>query len=534
MSDFRRWTVADRDTIDGMTPTADAEFEHRYAAVRGRDRRFDGRFFTAVTSTGIYCRPSCPARTPLRRNVRFYVTAAAAQQAGFRACRRCRPEAVPGAPEWDVGGDVAARAMRLIADGEVDRGGVPGLASRLGYSERQLRRILVERLGAGPTALARAQRARTAALLLESTTMPLADVACAAGFGSARQLDATVRDTFGTSPGGLRRAAGAGAATPGTVTVRLAHRTPLASGPLLRHLADRAVDGLERTTADGAYRRSLALPHGPGVCDLRPGATAVTCTLRLTDLRDLAAAVARCRRLLDLDADPVAVDGHLAADPVLRPLVGATPGLRTPGTVCGFEASLRATIGQQVSVAAARTVLAQLVGRYGTPAPDAADPDDAGHVDGEAGRRPLRLLPSPAVVAELPDDALPMPRSRAAAVRALATAVASGDLDLNGGAPPDEVRARLLALPGIGPWTASYVAMRALGDPDVLPAGDLGVRRAAAALGLPGDARRLTAHGAAWAPWRSYAAQHLWTADAAASPASRTSPSVVPTPEAPR
>ncbi|MGE4428544.1 MAG: bifunctional transcriptional activator/DNA repair enzyme AdaA, partial [Solirubrobacteraceae bacterium] len=325
-----------------MPPTTTDEFERRYAVVRSRDRRFDGRFFTAVTSTGIYCRPSCPARTPLRRNVRFYVTAAAAQQAGFRACRRCRPEVVPGAPEWDHGADVAARAMRLIADGEVDRGGVSALASRLGYSERQLHRTLVERLGAGPLALARAQRARTAALLVESTPMRLTDVAFAAGFGSLRQFNDTIRATFGVTPTELRRTAAKGDQAPGTVVVRLAHRAPLAGGPLLRHLEARTVPGLERTTGDGAYVRTLVLPHGTGVGVLRLGADAVHCTFRLSDLRDLAAAVARCRRLLDLDADPVAVDTHLAADPALAPLVRATPGLRAPGTVSGFELALRA------------------------------------------------------------------------------------------------------------------------------------------------------------------------------------------------
>jgi AraC family transcriptional regulator of adaptative response / DNA-3-methyladenine glycosylase II len=519
-----------------VTAAATPDFAQRYAAVRSRDRRFDGRFYTAVTSTGIYCRPSCPARTPQPQNVRFYPTAAAAQQAGFRACMRCRPEVSPGAPEWDLVADVAGRAMRLIGDGEVDRTGVPGLAARLGYSERQLHRVLVAQLGAGPLALARAQRARTAALLIESTAMTFTDVAFAAGFGSLRQFNETVRETFGRTPTELRRGARAVPAGPGgtppPLTLRLARRDPFPGGEVFAFLRARLVPGLDRTDGD-AYVRSLDLPHGPGVCVLRDAPGAVECTLRLTDLRDLAAAVARCRRLLDLDADPVAVDEHLARDPALAPAVAATPGRRVPGAVDGFELAVRAVIGQQVSVAAARTVLGRIVLAHGTPLgaaldPAPADPSptdgapsadapsdaDASGPEGEA----LRRFPSPATVAALPDEAFSMPRARARALRGLAEAVAGGELDLGGGAPRDEVRARLLALPGIGPWTASYVAMRALGDPDAFPATDLGVRQGAAALGLPDEARALAARAADWAPWRAYAAQHLW---AAAVPAPR-------------
>lgn len=492
------------------------DFEQRYAAVQSRDRRFDGRFYAAVTSTGIYCRPSCPARTPRPQNVRFYPTAAAAQQAGFRACLRCRPEVSPGAPEWDLVADVAGRAMRLIGDGEVDRSGVPGLAARLGYSERQLHRVLVAQLGAGPLALARAQRARTAVLLIEGTAMTFTDVAFAAGFGSLRQFNETVRETFGRTPTELRRGAGAGAAagtggTPPPLTLRLARRDPFPGAEAFAFLRARLVPGLDRADGD-AYVRSLDLPHGAGVCVLRDAPAAVECTLRLADLRDLAAAVARCRRLLDLDADPVAVDERLARDPALAPAVAATPGRRVPGAVDGFELAVRAVIGQQVSVVAARTVLGRIVRAHGTPLEPALDPAGPGE--------PLRRFPAPAVVAGLPDEAFAMPRARAGALRALASAVADGPLDLGGGAPRDDVRERLLALPGIGPWTASYVAMRALGDPDAFPATDLGVRQGAAALGLPDDARALAARAASWAPWRAYAAQHLW---AAAVPAPRPS-----------
>jgi AraC family transcriptional regulator of adaptative response / DNA-3-methyladenine glycosylase II len=539
-----------------VTAAATHDFAQRYAAVQSRDRRFDGRFYTAVTSTGIYCRPSCPARTPQPQNVRFYATAAAAQQAGFRACMRCRPEVSPGAPEWDLVADVAGRAMRLIGDGEVDRTGVPGLAARLGYSERQLHRVLVAQLGAGPLALARAQRARTAALLIESTAMTFTDVAFAAGFGSLRQFNETVRETFGRTPTELRRGARAAVpaapgGTPPPLTLRLTRRDPFPGGEVFAFLRARLVPGLDRTDGD-AYVRSLDLPHGPGVCVLRDAPGAVECTLRLSDLRDLAAAVARCRRLLDLDADPVAVDEHLARDPALAPAVAATPGRRVPGAVDGFELAVRAVIGQQVSVVAARTVLGRIVLAHGTPldavldpprsdapSPDVAPPDASptGPAASDAPpsgpeREVLRRFPSPATVAALPDEAFAMPRARARALRGLAEAVAGGELDLGGGAPRDEVRERLLALPGIGPWTASYVAMRALGDPDAFPATDLGVRQGAAALGLPDEARALAARAADWAPWRAYAAQHLWAA-AVAAPRPGTARAAGPT-SAPR
>ncbi|WP_320672487.1 AlkA N-terminal domain-containing protein [Patulibacter defluvii] len=478
----------------------DPQFDQRYAAVRSRDRRFDGRFVTAVATTGIYCRPSCPAVTPRRGNVRFYPTAAAAQQAGFRACLRCRPEASPGSPEWDVRADVAGRAMRLIGDGVVDREGVGGLARRLGYSERHLQRVLVEQLGAGPLALARAQRARTAGLLIESTAMTFTEVAFAAGFGSLRQFNDTVREVFGRSPTELRRRADAGAALPGTVTVRLGRREPFAWDALLAFLDRRAVPGLE--WCDGtAYGRTLTLPRGPGVCVLREGDGAVLCTLRLADLRDLPAAVARCRRLLDLDADPQAIDDHLASDPALAPLVAATPGRRLPQAVSGFELTLRTVVGQQVSVAGARTIVGRLVAAHGRPVGDLAG-------EGEASW----TFPAPEVVAELPDEALPMPRARARAVRALAAAVAAGDLDLEGGEQRERVREQLLALPGIGPWTVDYVAARALGDPDSIPLTDLGIVHGAAALGLPADRRALAERAAIWSPWRAYAAQHVWSA----------------------
>jgi len=460
------------------------DFEHCYRAVDSRDRRFDGWFVTAVTSTGIYCRPSCPAITPKRRNVRFYPSAAAAQRGGFRACRRCRPDAAPGSPEWDVRADVVGRAMRLIGDGVVDREGIPGLAARLGYTSRHLHRMLTTELGAGPLALARAQRAQTARILIESTDLGLAEIAFAAGFGSVRQFNDTLREVFGVAPsvlrGAPRKTAGEGA-----LTLRLAYRPPLHAGALFEFLAARAIPGVE--TADAAsYARVLRLPHGTASVAMKPLDGYVEAALHLTDLRDLAPTVARCRRLLDLDADPVAVDETLGADPVLAPLVAKEPGIRVPRAVDGFEVAVRAIVGQQVSVAGARKVLAKLAGNGSGPFPDAA------------------------TVAELPDEAYAMPAARRATIRTLATRVAAGELVLDEGADRADTESALRDIPGIGAWTAGYVAMRALGDPDVFLPTDLVVRQAAGRLGLPTDPSKLDDYAERWRPWRSYAVLRLW------------------------
>jgi AraC family transcriptional regulator of adaptative response / DNA-3-methyladenine glycosylase II len=467
-----------------------------YRAVESRDARFDGWFFTAVRSTGIYCRPSCPARTPMRRNVEFFPTAAAAQRAGYRACKRCRPDASPGSPEWDPRGDVVARAMRLVADGVVDREGVGGLARRLGYSERQLHRLLVAELGAGPLALARAQRAQTARVLIETTDLRFADVAFASGFASIRQFNDTIREVFASSPREMR-ARGTARTEPGSITVRLAARAPFRGGEVVEFLAARAVPGTE-SVVDGAYRRTLDLPHGPAVVTLTPGPDSVIGTFRLADLRDLTAAVARTRRLFDLDADPVAVADALGRDPILAPLVARRPGLRVPGQPDGFEQLVRAVVGQQVSVAGARTVLGRLVERYGKP------------LDAPDGPLTTRF-PDAATLAEADPADLPMPRSRARGLVGAARAVADGELVIDPGVDRAELRARMLALPGIGPWTVEYVLLRSIGDPDAFLASDLGVRRAFEARGMDGSPRAVEAHAEAWRPWRAYANTYLWT-----------------------
>jgi AraC family transcriptional regulator of adaptative response / DNA-3-methyladenine glycosylase II len=472
-----------------------------YRAVQSRDRRFDGVFYTGVLSTGIYCRPSCPAITPRRRNVTFHPTAAAAQLAGCLACKRCLPDATPGSPRWDVTADVAGRAMRLIADGVVEREGVEGLATRLGYSARHLNRMLLGEPGAGPLALARARRAQTARILLQTTTMPITEAAFAAGFSSVRQFNQTIREVYGSTPSALRGRGSSTAREDGVVELRLAVRAPYAGPQLLGFLAARTVRGVEATGPDW-YERTLRLPGGPGRVRLTfPAApeTVVRCLLRLTDMRDLSAAVERCRRLLDADCDPVAVDAILGADPVLGPLVSSLPGLRVPGHVDGDEVAVRAVLGQQVSVLRAHRLAGTLVERYGEPVPG-VDADEA----------PDRLFPTAAALSEVDPAELPMPRSRGRGLVELCRRIAGGEIVLDRSADREQVRARLLDVPGIGPWTAGYIAMRALGDPDVFLPTDVGVRHALQRARLPVEAADR------WRPWRSSALMHLWTSTATA------------------
>ena len=468
-------------------------------ASQSRDARFDGWFIIGVTSTGIYCRPSCPTPVPPKPvNMQFYASAAAAQRAGFRACKRCRPDASPGSPEWNTRADIVGRAMRLIADGEVDRLGVPGLARALAVSERHLNRLLVAELGASPLALARAQRAQTARILIETTGMPFAEVALAAGFTSVRQFNDTVRDVFVATPGQLRSTRSNGARRNGAspISVRLPFRAPYDAHALLTFLGERAIAGVEAWDGE-TYRRTLRLPGGAGVVAFRPQPDHIACELRLESLADLQSALQRSRRLLDLDADPVAIDATLAGDAHLASLVARRPGVRLPGMVDGTEALVRAIVGQQVSVAGARTVLGRIAAALGTAF---AEPvDDL-----------IRVFPSAIALAEAPDAVLPMPRARKAALREACRRIAAGDIALDAGTDRDAVRRGLVAVPGIGPWTAEYVAMRALGDPDAFPATDLGVRNALAGLGIRATPRQIVDIAEAWRPWRAYATHHLW------------------------
>lgn len=483
-----------------MTTTDRLDPESCYRAVKSRDRRFDGVFYTGVHTTGIYCRPSCPARLPAYQNISFFPSAAAAQAAGFRACKRCLPDATPGSPDWDIAADAAGRAMRLIADGVVDREGVEGLAARIGYTPRHLTRILTAELGAGPLALARARRAQTARILIETTSMPHTDIAFAAGFASVRQFNETIREVYASTPTDLRGRRGAKVSTTGQVTMRLAVRTPFAGRALLGFLAMRAIPGVEETGPDW-YARTLRLPHGTGIVrltleDLPEGGTAfVEATFELDNLKDTAAAVERTRRLLDADCDPVAVGEQFAGDPLIGPLARALPGLRVPGHVDGHEIAVRAVLGQQVSVAGARTVAARLTAAYGEPI---AHPRDS----------LTHLFPDAAALAALEPEDYPMPRARGRALIGLCRALADGEVALDRGPDRDDVRRALVALPGIGPWTADYVAFRALGHPDVFLPTDVGVRNALTALGQ--DPALAAALSESWRPWRSYALMYLW------------------------
>lgn len=482
-------------------PTAlsrDATFAERYRALSSRDSRFDGQFIAGVHSTGIYCRPSCPAMTPQAKNVSFYRTAAAAHEAGLRACKRCQPDAVPGSPDWNLNDDLASRAMRLIIDGVVEREGVPGLARRLGYTPRHLTRVLTAELGAGPLALARAHRAQAARTLLASTELSIADVAFAAGFSSLRQFNDTVLAVYETTPGELRRLARRrhpGQAKPltpqsaSTVALRLPARVPFDGAGLMRFFADHAVPGLE-SGDETFFERPMRLPGGVAQVRVTLDGNGISCIARLETVADVAPLVSRVRRLFDLDADSVAIDEALAVDAVLAPLVAARPGIRLPGTVDAEEALFRTLVGQQISVAAARTVLGTLVRELGT--------------DG--------LFPTAAQFAERGREVLRGPASRVSTIVGAAEAIAGGFLRLDLGMPAAEFTAKLTALPGIGPWTAGYLAMRVLGNPDVLLATDLVMQQSAAALLIPSTARGLADHGARWAPWRSYAGLHLWRA----------------------
>ncbi|MFE9662459.1 AlkA N-terminal domain-containing protein [Streptomyces sp. NPDC005955] len=481
-----------------------ADTERCVRAVQSKDGRFDGWFYTAVLTTRIYCRPSCPVVPPKPENMVFYPSAAACQQEGFRACKRCRPDTSPGSPEWNQRADLVARAMRLIADGLVDREGVPGLAAHLGYSTRQVERQLLAELGAGPLALARAQRAQTARLLIETTALPMAEIAFAAGFASIRTFNDTVREVFALAPSELRaKAAGrrgpAVTGAPGTLSLRLPFRAPLTPDNLFGHLAATAVPGVEEWH-EGAYRRTLRLPYGHGTVALTPNPDHIGCRLTLTDPRDLTVAISRCRRLLDLDADPVAVDAQLHADPLLAPLIDRAPGRRVPRTVDEAEFAVRAVLGQQVSTAAARTHAARLVLAHGEPIED-----PAGGL--------THLFPTPEALAALDPETLALPRSRRATLTTLVARLAEGALRLGAESDWAKARTQLGALPGFGPWTVEVIAMRALGDPDAFLATDLGVRRAAAGLGLPSTPAALTSRAAAWRPWRAYAVQYLWATD---------------------
>jgi AraC family transcriptional regulator of adaptative response / DNA-3-methyladenine glycosylase II len=489
-----------------------------YRALRTRDRRFDGRFFTGVTSTGVYCRPVCPARTPKRDNCVFFPHAAAAEEAGFRPCLRCRPETSPGTPAWQGASATVSRALRLIDAGALDHGGVDDLAVRLGIGARHLRRLFVEHLGATPQVVAMTRRVHFAKRLLEETHLPIMQVALSAGFNNARRFNAAFRRCFERPPRAIRRAAReAHFANDGTnggaIRLRMSYRPPLAWGAMLAYLGPRGIPGVEAVTGD-TYRRTVAVDGVEGVLEISPDTKAEHLVLRtpVAAAPRLFEVVERVRTFLDLTADPGVIEGQLAGDPDLARL-GVPSGLRVPGAWDRFELAVRAILGQQVTVKGATRLSGRLVRAFGRRI---ADPASRTGMQGDAPSTDSLdwIFPEPEDVARASTRrlaAIGIPAARAGAIRCLARAVANGAPVLEPAADLDEAVARLVALDGIGEWTAHYIAMRALREPDAFPSGDLGLRRALAVGDKPLTPRALATRSERWRPWRAYAAIQLWT-----------------------
>lgn len=484
-------------------------------ARRSRDPRFDGLFFTAVTSTGIYCRPVCPAPAPLARHVRYYPNAAAAEAAGFRPCLRCRPELAPGDPAWRHGDDVVARTLGLIDEGALTEAPVAALAARIQLSERQLRRLFVERLGAPPIGVHGTRRLLLAKQLLTDTALPVTDVAMAAGFNSLRRFNTVFRAAYRMAPRDLRRQMPRQDASDG-LTLRLGLRPPYDFEALLAFLRRRALPGIEVVT-DNSYARAFAGHEGPGWWRVsrwapRSGDPSHALRLEVFGARPtvLLALVTRVRRMFDLDADPDAIAAVLRRDPRLRPLVRRAPGLRVPGAWDGAEVAVRAVIGQQVSVAAARTLAMRVASRHGVALPESLQAHGLTH-----------LFPSPEVLAEQSLDGLGLTRDRALAIRGIARALLDGRVEITPGMPLETFVTQWTTLPGIGRWTAHYLAMRALSHPDACPVEDLVLRRAWPGDGSTATPATLRREAETWRPWRAYAAIHLWN-DAAANATRRS------------
>jgi AraC family transcriptional regulator of adaptative response / DNA-3-methyladenine glycosylase II len=478
-----------------------------YRALLTRDARFDGRFYTAVVTTGIYCRPICPARTPKLDNCIFLPSAAAAYQMGFRPCLRCRPEAAPGVASWRGAANTVTRALHLIAEGAMDEASVNELAGRLGVGARHLRRLFDRYVGASPVSVAQSHRILFAKKLLGETSLPMADVALAAGFGSIRRFNAIMRKTYDRSPSELRRRARPVTECAAGVTLKLPFNPPFDWRAIIDFLKLRAIPGVEQVTPD-RYRRTFALDQARGVIEVRPapGENHLLATIHTSDIAALAAIVARLRRLFDLDADIAAIDAHLASDPLLSARVRERAGMRVPGAWDGFELAMRAVLGQQISVPAATTFAGRLAAAHGERLSDAGD-------------GPHLLFPTPEAVADADLTSIGLTRARAAALKSLGAAMAADRRLLRAYETLEQTIDKLIALPGVGPWTAQYIAMRALREPDAFPASDLGLLRAMQTpQGRPSPAQ-LLATAEPWRPWRAYAALRLWMQSDAASAA---------------
>ncbi len=480
-----------------------------FHALKSRDARFDGRFFLGVTSTGIYCRPICPASTPKRENIRFFACAAAAEEAGFRPCRRCRPETSPGTPAWIGSSATVTRALRFIAEGELDNSDVESLAARLGIGERQLRRLFRDHLGTTPVVVAQTRRLHFARKLIDETSLPMTRVALHSGFSSIRRFNDAIKRAFGHAPRDLRRL-GAKKAMPsrnGDLILHLPYRPPYDWDALAGFLKERAIHGIEVVETD-RYLRTIDLPDARGMLEVRPldGESALRLRLDVTNLGQLSVIVERARRLFDLGADPLPIERQFTNDPVLSPAVRRRPGLRLPGAWDAFELAVRAVLGQQVSVRGASTLAGRLVREFGRRI----------HVPSEP--QLTHVFPRPKVLARADLTRIGLTRSRSETIRSLAGAIAKGRLDLTGAPDPADTIEELQQIPGIGEWTAQYIAMRALGEPDAFPAGDLGLRKALipkrrdrhATSRKPLSRTDVIKIAEPWRPWRAYAAMHLW------------------------
>lgn len=467
-----------------------------------RDARFDGRFFIAVKTTGIYCRPVCPANSPKPENVTFYPTAAAAGEAGYRPCLRCRPECAPGTPAWAGSSTTVKRGLRLIADGALDEGNVEALADRLGVTSRHLRRLFTKHLGASPLAVAHTQRLHFAKRLIDQTSLPMAEIAVAAGFGSTRRFNDAFRNTYGRTPRELRRRDVAVQAS--GLTVTLPYRRPIDTAQILNFFEARAIPGVE-LVRDGRYLRSVLIDEQPGVIELHDNGSHVLLTIHGVSTRSLLPITQRARGLFDLDASPHDIARVLNRDKFLKRLLRTNKGVRVPGSWDGFELTVRAILGQQISVAGATTLAGRIAARYGT-AIDVALPDGA--------EGPALLFPGPEKLARARLKDLGIVSARSETIRRVARAVMDGSVVFDAAQGSEEFCRSLVALKGIGEWTAQYVAMRALKDPDAFPHSDLGLLRA---FDTPdGDRMKpaeLKSMSEAWRPWRAYAALLLWSAD---------------------
>ncbi len=469
-----------------------------YRALASRDRRFEGRFVVGVKTTGVYCRPGCPARLPKRQNANFYRCAAAAEEAGFRACRRCRPETAPGTPAWAGTSSTVSRALRLIGDGGLDGYGVDDLAERLGVGSRHLRRLFVRHLGAGPLAVARTRRAHFARRLIDETELPLSQIALGSGFQSIRAFNTTMRETFDASPRELRRSTHA-ASHGGTMVLRIPFRSPIDWTGLLEFLGRRAIEGVERVD-QGRYERSFRATGCVGVLRVELARDARALELSVPDETgpNLIGVVENVARLFDLHADPLPIWSHLRRDPMLRASLGSARGVRVPGAYDRFEMVVRAVLGQQISVAGARTIAGRVAARYGVRL---GTPSETGIT---------HVFPAADQLATADLESVGLTRARADCLRAVAQRIADGRLVLDAGRGLGPWVDEFTELPGIGPWTAHYVAMRALGEPDAFPASDLGVRHALADGGALPRVQDVTKRAEAWRPWRAYAVMALW------------------------